>query len=131
MTIRGQEASFEDSPLGKGTVWGYNPGGLDYQGAIQVNGEGDRRAQASISEMEYLVSQRKWANPMIKDALYTEESNLEERVAFLKQNGVNLYGAVITAPTKELLHLKQEPLLQILTSVKWFSGIRINQVQVE
>ncbi len=105
----GQEAAAKDNPLGKGSVWGYNPWGVDYGGGIEVNGEGERRAQALIAEMEYLSTQKKWAEPMLKDVLHYSDPKLQQRTDYLKQHGVRLYGVVVTGPTKELLKLKQEP----------------------
>lgn len=105
----GQE-SMEEHTLGKGDVWGYNPDShsLDFGGWIEVNGQGERRAQVLISEMEYLVGQKNWAESMLRDVSFHSDAKLEERLAYLKQHGVRLYGAVVTGPTKELLRLKQE-----------------------
>lgn len=107
----GQEVSEDRRAFGKGDVWGYDPDShtLDYGGAtIEVNGEGERRAQALIREMEYLVSKKKWAEPMLRDTLFRSDSKLAQRVDYLKQHGVRLYGAVLTGPAKELLKVKQE-----------------------
>ena len=35
--------------------------------------------------------------------------NLSERLAYIQEKGVRIYGVVVTGPTKELLKLKQEP----------------------
>ncbi|MFM1654257.1 anti sigma factor C-terminal domain-containing protein [Brevibacillus sp. B_LB10_24] len=107
----GQEAHYAGSTIGRGTVWGYSPNELDYGGSIQVNGEGERRAKTLIAELEFLQSRQKWAEPMLKRSLYDREAKLDERIGYLQKNGVHLYGAVITGPTKELLKLQKEPLI--------------------
>ncbi len=44
---------------------------------------------------------------------------LNERISYLKENGVNIYGAVVTGPTKEILKLKEE---------EWINWMRLGEV---
>ncbi|MGO0060286.1 anti sigma factor C-terminal domain-containing protein [Brevibacillus fluminis] len=105
----GQEGQ-EKGTLGKGEVWGYDTEAhfLFADGSLEVNGQGERRSQLLIRELEYLDSQKALATSMLEDARFRPAPKLGERIDYLKQHGVKLYGAVITGPTKELLKLKQE-----------------------
>ncbi|WP_019121944.1 anti sigma factor C-terminal domain-containing protein [Brevibacillus massiliensis] len=86
--------------------------GIGYAGGFIVfSGEGERRAKALIAEMEFLQSRKKWAEPMLQRSLDDRDAKLDERIGYLQKNGVRLYGAVITGPTKELLKLQREPLI--------------------
>lgn len=46
--------------------------------------------------------------------LYFGPLDLEERIHFLEENGMRHYGIVITGPTKEVLHLKDESWVNVL-----------------
>ncbi len=48
---------------------------------------------------------------MLQRSLDDRDAKLDERIGYLQKNGVRLYGAVITGPTKELLKLQREPLI--------------------
>jgi hypothetical protein len=112
----GQERNHPDAAEGSlllsaGDVWGYAERELDYgEAPIQAHGEGERRARAYLAEMEYLAGQERLTNA-IGERLVTAGNRLriEERCRYLQQNGVRLYGAVVTGPVKELLKLRQEP----------------------
>lgn len=45
------------------------------------------------------------------DKLYDGNLKLEERIAYLENNGIFHYGAVITGPTKAILKLQNEPMV--------------------
>ncbi|MET3290352.1 UNVERIFIED_CONTAM: hypothetical protein ABID98_002922 [Brevibacillus sp. OAP136] len=109
----GQEEADDAHALGKGDVWGYDPDAqfLFADGSLEVNGDGQRRAKLLLNELDYLQSQKQLTLAMLKDAHFRSDVNLEERIGYLKKNGVKLYGAVVTGPTKELLKLEQEPML--------------------
>lgn len=47
--------------------------------------------------------------------------NIGKRIEYLKSHGVNIYGMVVTGPTKELLKLKENPLI---------TGIRLGEVRL-
>lgn len=102
-----EQKTNEGGMLSKGNIWGYNVEGLNYGDGITVNGEGERRAKVYMNEMAYLLEQRQWSERIGKQLMYTDPK-LEDRYEYMKKNGVKLYGAVITGPTKELLKLKQE-----------------------
>lgn len=107
----GYEEGMPNLLLGSGEVWGYAEGQLDYGPApIMVNGESDRRVQAYLSEMKFLSEHESDANKVGSVYLFRGPSaKIKERYHYLQQNGVRLYGAVVTGPTKELLKLKREP----------------------
>ena len=44
-----------------------------------------------------------------------------ERIEYLKSHGVNIYGMVVTGPTKELLKLKENT---------WIASIRLGEVRL-
>lgn len=105
----GQEQDSRSGVRKKGEVWGYSVRELDYGNQIMVHGEGDRRATTYIDEMEYLLAQRKWSQRIGEQLM--GDPKIESRYNYLKKHGVTLYGAVVTGPTKELLKLRQEPML--------------------
>ncbi|WP_339215759.1 anti-sigma factor [Ornithinibacillus sp. FSL M8-0202] len=43
-----------------------------------------------------------------------EPLNLDDRIQYLKEHGIEHYGAVITGPTKEILKLQEEPMISDL-----------------
>lgn len=47
--------------------------------------------------------------------------NIDETIQYLESNGVKLYGAVVTGPTKELLKLRQQ---------SWVNDIRVGEVRL-
>ncbi|GGD86321.1 anti-sigma factor [Paenibacillus nasutitermitis] len=102
--------------LGTGLVFGYAPGVLRYGddpgfSSIEVNGEGERRAETYLREIQYLIDHSKLTEALMRNNArdpQVRKLTMEERYNYMKQNGVKLYGAVVTGPTKELLKLKQE-----------------------
>ncbi|PWW07258.1 sigma factor regulator [Paenibacillus cellulosilyticus] len=110
-----KELSTHNQLLGNGLVFGYAPDALNYgengsgSFTIQVNGEGERRAQAFMNEIEYLLEHPKWTNTLLSTIQvdpHVRDVTLEQRYAFLQKNGITIYGAVLTGPTKELLKLQ-------------------------
>lgn len=47
--------------------------------------------------------------------------DLDESISYLEKNGVNLYGAVVTGPVKELLKLQEE---------EWVSSMHVGEVRL-
>ena len=47
--------------------------------------------------------------------------HLEDRIAYMKENGVNMFGVVVTGPTKEILKLKDE---------QWVGGMKVGEVRL-
>lgn len=113
-----KELSARTQLLGTGLVFGYAPEAMNYSEdgksgsfSIQVNGEGERRAQTYINEIEYLLKRKKWTDSLLAAIQIDPQLRgvtLENRLSYLKKNGVKLYGAVLTGPTKELLKLQEE-----------------------
>jgi len=48
------------------------------------------------------------------DQFVFDKLHLEERINYLEQNGIVHYGAVVTGPTKEMLKLREEPMIHQL-----------------
>lgn len=110
--------------LSAGEVWGFSERSLDYGNApIQVNGEGDRRAAAYVTEMKYLAEQERLSRAVGKGLLWSGQLNMQERYQYVQENGVRIYGVVMTGPTKELLKLKAEPSITaaFLGQVDWWN----------
>jgi hypothetical protein len=113
-----KELSASNQVLGTGLVFGYAPEAMNYGAngnaasyTIQANGEGDRRAQAYINEIQYLLKHKKWTDSLLTPIQFDPHLRgvtLEKRFSYLQKNGVKLYGAVLTGPTKELLKLQGE-----------------------
>ncbi|WJQ84633.1 anti-sigma factor [Brevibacillus brevis] len=113
--------------LGPGYVWGFAQHELDYGGApIRVNGEGDRRMSAYLEEMKYLSEQEDLARDIGRSLLFRSDPQITERFNYMQQNGVRIYGAVLTGPTKELLKLKAEKSITaaLLGKVDWWNWDR-------
>lgn len=52
---------------------------------------------------------------------YGSRLNLEDRIEYVNEHGINIYGVVVTGPTKEVLKLRDET---------WAAGIRIGEVRL-
>lgn len=113
--------------LGTGDVWGFAPSELDYgNGSIRVDGEGDRRAAAYLSEMKYLSEQDGLTKDVGSYLLAGSKPNIAERYTYMQEKGVRIYGVVLTGPTKELLKLQQEKAITaaFLGKVDWWNWER-------
>ncbi|MFC0522807.1 anti sigma factor C-terminal domain-containing protein [Pontibacillus salicampi] len=53
--------------------------------------------------------------------VWLKEDKLEEDIAYVKENGVRIYGMVVTGPTKELLSLTEE---------EWIHSIAVGEVEL-
>lgn len=99
-----------DHPLGAlWNSWGFSnfgPSALDYEWPLEMHGDGDKRAKAFLDGMEFLLQHEKWARSAYHGM--NADLRLAERYAHLSENGVRLYGAVVTGPTPELLKLKDD-----------------------
>lgn len=78
--------------------YGADPGSLQWQGDFQegVGTEGLR--EALIRDVEWLIEQGE----------YPERANDQLRLDYLKRHGVEVYGAVVTGPVRELEKLRRE-----------------------
>lgn len=113
--------------LGAGDVWGFSERELNYgEAAIRVNGEGDRRMAAFMNEMKYLSEQKRLTRKIGTSLLASSDTQITERYNYMQQNGVRIYGAVLTGPTKELLKLKAEKSITaaFLGKVDWWNWER-------
>ncbi|GED58545.1 anti-sigma factor [Brevibacillus formosus] len=112
--------------LGSGSVWGFAERELNYGGSILVNGEGDRRIATYLNEMKYLSEQEGLTRDIGRSLLFRSDPQITERYNYLQQNGVRIYGAVLTGPTKELLKLKAEKSITaaFLGKVDWWNWER-------
>ncbi|WP_400162610.1 anti-sigma factor [Brevibacillus sp. TJ4] len=124
----GQEAKDHDESAGNvllsaGDVWGFAERELHYgDKPILENGEGERREQAFLDEMKFLVEKKSMATSIARQLMYNEPA-IEERYEYVRENGLRIYGAVITGPTKELLALREEPSITaaMLGEVDWWN----------
>lgn len=113
--------------LSAGSVWGYSESGLDYGSSpIRVNGEGERRAATFLEEMKYLTEHERLTHSIGKSLVSQRDLKVAERYAYLQENGVRIYGAVLTGPTKELLKLQAEKSITavFLGKVDWWNWDR-------
>ncbi len=109
--------------LGPGKVWGFAERELNYGEPILVNGEGDRRMATYLNEMKYLSEQEGLTSDIGRSLLFRSDPQITERYNYMQQNGVRIYGAVLTGPTKELLKLKAERSITaaLLGKVDWWN----------
>jgi hypothetical protein len=118
--------------LGSGLVLGYAPRAMDYSGngtstfTIQDNGEADRRTAAYVNELKYLLDHARLTSVLLKHILIDpqlKDITLEQRYQYVKANQVQLYGAIVTGPTKELLKLEQESSFSnaFVGSIDWWN----------
>ncbi|MEK3782756.1 anti-sigma factor C-terminal domain-containing protein [Paenibacillus sp. FSL R5-0810] len=56
--------------------------------------------------VEHMKSDIEW---MINNASYNGEDEDKQRLAYIQKNGVQVYGATVTGPVKELQRLKERP----------------------
>ena len=81
--------------------------------SVDTHGDGDLRDNNFIKTLKLLQQY-----PSITKRL-APFYDIEGSVSYIEEHGVRLYGAVVTGPTKELLKLKDDPLI---------SNIRIGKV---
>jgi hypothetical protein len=128
-----KELSVRNQLLGTDMVFGYAPEAMNYgengnaqSFTIQENGEGERRAQTYINEIQYLLTHKKWTDALLASVQidpHLRGVTLENRLSYLQKNGVKLYGAVLTGPTKELLKLQGEEEVNapFVGAVEWWN----------
>ncbi|MWV44564.1 hypothetical protein GRF59_13095 [Paenibacillus sp. HJL G12] len=71
--------------------------------SLDVYGSGDLRDQNFVKTLKVLVKHKFIAKRLIPFV------DLKETLAYVEKNGVKIYGAVVTGPTKEILKLKNDP----------------------
>ncbi|MBW4083498.1 anti-sigma factor [Paenibacillus sp. S150] len=83
--------------------------------SVEAYGDGELRNDNFIKTLKLLQQHKSLARkaaPFIR---------LDEAVSYVEEQGVQLYGAVVTGPVKELLKLQEN---------SWLSNIRIGEVQL-
>ena len=73
--------------------------------SLQDEGDSEKKEAAFIRGLEFLLEHENWAKKAYRGR--EEELMLRERLDYVRENGLKVYGAVITGPTKELLRLKE------------------------
>ncbi|MEC0239258.1 anti sigma factor C-terminal domain-containing protein [Paenibacillus dokdonensis] len=81
--------------------------------AVDTYGSGDIRNENFIKTLRMLVQHKLIAKRLIPFV------DMKETLDYVEKNGVKIYGAVVTGPTKEILKLKDEPEV---------SGIQVGKV---
>ncbi|MEK8132640.1 anti-sigma factor [Paenibacillus filicis] len=83
--------------------------------SVKAYGDGELRGQNFLQTLKVLQQYKsvtRQVAPFIK---------VDEAVDYVEKNGVQLYGLVLTGPSKELLKLKQEP---------WVRNLRVGEVRL-
>lgn len=83
---------------------------------LETYGSADLRNQNFLNTLNLLKDYEKMANRIAGKG----DLRLQERIDYLNRNGIGIYGAVATGPSKEILKLKNEP---------WISGIIVGEVR--
>ncbi|MED4602660.1 anti-sigma factor [Paenibacillus validus] len=83
--------------------------------AIDTYGSGELRNENFMKTLRLLQDYRSITKTLAPSL------QIDQTIQYLETNGVKLYGAVVTGPTKEILKLKQEP---------WVAGIRVGEVRL-
>lgn len=83
--------------------------GKDSSAIAAMSGQGmQSEDQQFESALSYIAKHKKWAEAIAGES----DLNLSERLSYIKQNGVNVYGVVVTGPSKEIERLIQtEPVI--------------------
>ncbi|HEU4964405.1 MAG TPA: anti sigma factor C-terminal domain-containing protein [Bacilli bacterium] len=128
------EAGMHQSALlGEGEVWGFPAsqiGYIDESGDGRATGDStDLQTKGFLQEMQYLADSKRLAEEMepqlywLRNMPHLSHNTLADRLDYLQQNGVHLYGALVTGPTKELLKLRDEPsvLTPFVGKVDWWN----------
>ncbi|HHV72902.1 MAG TPA: hypothetical protein GXX38_09915, partial [Clostridia bacterium] len=72
---------------------------------LEAYGSAELREAHFIKTLELLKQHEDIANRVALGP----ELKLQQRIDYVKEHGVNIYGAVVTGPTKEILKLREEP----------------------
>lgn len=71
------------------------------------NSDGEIREQIVKDSLNYLIENKKYLKQL--NRIYSFKAlDAEAALTYIEENGVNLYGAILTGPTKELLKLQNE-----------------------
>lgn len=85
--------------------------------SIEVLGDAEKRNENFIQSLRIMAKY----NHIAREIVFGPDLDLAARVSYLEENGVHLYGVVITGPSKEILNLKEED---------WVAGAQIGEVRL-
>lgn len=94
-------------------LWGSVGSSVTEYPAIEQYGSGQLRDENFIKTLRILEEHKSIADRLIYGV------DITKSLAYVEKNGVNIYGAVVTGPTKEVLKLKNDPAV---------SSIRVGKV---
>lgn len=114
---KGADAGFVYQPLGfpLNPIWHYDDiesivrdGSMTTTKypAIQETGDGERRDQNFIDTLKLLQKQKSITSAIVPF------SQIKKALAYVEENGVSIYGLVLTGPSKELLKLQEAPVIK-------------------
>ncbi|WP_141500708.1 anti-sigma factor [Paenibacillus luteus] len=114
---KGADAGFVYQPLGfpLNPIWHYDDiesivrdGSMTTTKypAIQETGDGERRDQNFIDTLKLLQKQKSITSSVVPYSL------IKNGLAYVEDNGVSIYGLVITGPSKELLKLQEAAVIK-------------------
>ncbi|WMT43253.1 anti-sigma factor C-terminal domain-containing protein [Paenibacillus sp. D2_2] len=93
--------------------WGSESSSITAYPAIEEYGSGQLRDENFIKTLRLLNQHKSIADRIVYGF------DIQKSLAYVERNGVNIYGAVVTGPTKEILKLKNDPAV---------SSIRVGKV---
>lgn len=83
--------------------------------SVESFGDGELRNENFLKTLKLIQEYKSIAKRVIPFI------DLDESISYLEKNGVNLYGAVVTGPVKELLKLQEE---------EWVSSMHVGEVRL-
>ncbi|RAV22918.1 anti-sigma factor [Paenibacillus contaminans] len=83
--------------------------------ALNAYGDGELRNENFLNTLSLLRSYKSVAKRMVPFL------DIDSSIGYIEQNGVKLYGAVVTGPVKELLKLREEP---------WITRLQVGEVRL-
>lgn len=96
---------------GGGRWFNYFPREVEDQNQAQSEGTMQEQIQAMMSDLEWMTS----------NLSYNGVDWDQRRLAYLKKNGVQVYGAVVTGPVRELQKITENP---------EFRHVHLNRVEI-
>lgn len=96
-------------------VIGFNEWSLfdlnDVEGAYSIeDGDGEHREEIVIDTLQFLIENESYVKQLNRlSGVKAFDPN--DALAYIEEHGINLYGAILTGPTKELLKLQNEEVI--------------------
>ncbi len=72
--------------------------GKDSKFLAALNTKGKSNGDQFINALKFMSKHEKWAQVISK----RKDLNVDNRLDYVEKNGVNVYGSVVTGPTKEI-----------------------------